>query len=187
MASSKRHSTRSVVGCSIDEVEHPNARGPRAVPQRVTARAGGPNALLVRHCAKCGPKPLSDFARHGKGWQRYCRDCHRAYYQTWDQRRKRALLGQRESPTLRWARHLVRTAIRSGVLAKGLCCEADETCSRRIDGHHDDYAMPLEVRWLCRSHHIRHHRDHGPGAHHDLTARERRRIEQELCLQRRAS
>lgn len=34
-----------------------------------------------------------------------------------------------------------------------------ETCPNNTDlqAHHDDYAKPLEVRWLCRSCHIKHH------------------------------
>jgi hypothetical protein len=31
------------------------------------------------------------------------------------------------------------------------------------DAHHDDYAKPTEVRWLCRSHHRKHHAKFGPG------------------------
>jgi hypothetical protein len=28
------------------------------------------------------------------------------------------------------------------------------TCGEpRVDAHHDDYARPLDVRWLCRPHH----------------------------------
>lgn len=52
----------------------------------------------------------------------------------------------------------VEAALRRGDLIKGAC----EVCGRteaetRIDGHHDGYAKPLEVRWLCRSHHNRLH------------------------------
>ena len=46
----------------------------------------------------------------------------------------------------------VGAALARGDLIKGPC----EVCGRtqgRIDAHHDDYAKPLEVRWLCRRHH----------------------------------
>ena len=33
----------------------------------------------------------------------------------------------------------------------------------KVDAHHDDYGKPLEVRWLCRSHHNKHHQIHGEG------------------------
>lgn len=32
------------------------------------------------------------------------------------------------------------------------CCELGER-------HHDDYSKPYEIRWLCRKHHRRYHRD----------------------------
>jgi len=50
----------------------------------------------------------------------------------------------------------VQRALTSGELEKGPC-EVCGTTDGRIDAHHDDYAEPLAVRWLCRQHHIRLH------------------------------
>jgi hypothetical protein len=33
-----------------------------------------------------------------------------------------------------------------------------EVCGERAEMHHDDYSKPLEVRWLCREHHLELHR-----------------------------
>lgn len=47
---------------------------------------------------------------------------------------------------------IYQTALRRGELVRQPC----EVCggTRNVDGHHDDYARPLEVRWLCRMHHM---------------------------------
>jgi len=48
------------------------------------------------------------------------------------------------------ARQKTYKAIRNGKLKKEPC----EVCgSLQVYAHHDDYAKPLEVRWLCRKHH----------------------------------
>lgn len=56
---------------------------------------------------------------------------------------------------------LVEEALRKGYLVMQPC----EVCSsiENVEAHHDNYAYPLEVRWLCRRHHIEWHRDNGPG------------------------
>lgn len=52
------------------------------------------------------------------------------------------------------ARKAVFDAIRRGDLVRGSCeREAESACRGRIEGHHDDYDKPLEVRWLCAKHH----------------------------------
>lgn len=52
------------------------------------------------------------------------------------------------------ARWQVQRAIEAGRLVKAPC----EVCgSSKVQAHHDDYAEPLDVRWLCRKHHDEHH------------------------------
>lgn len=35
-----------------------------------------------------------------------------------------------------------------------------EICGEiKVDGHHDDYGKPLEVKWLCRKHHADLHKE----------------------------
>lgn len=53
-----------------------------------------------------------------------------------------------KNPTQRAATVMVSNAVRDGRLVKpGECSECQGT--GRLEGHHDDYAFPLEVRWLC--------------------------------------
>jgi hypothetical protein len=51
------------------------------------------------------------------------------------------------------ARLAVYSEIRAGRLEKGEC-EVGIGCTGRIEAHHDDYERPLEIRWLCKRHHM---------------------------------
>lgn len=53
------------------------------------------------------------------------------------------------------ARRLTIAAIKRGELTRQPC----EVCGaiRNIQAHHDDYQKPLDVRWLCISHHRKLH------------------------------
>ncbi len=45
--------------------------------------------------------------------------------------------------------------IKAGILERKPC----EVCGKtKVDAHHDDYTKPRDVRWLCRSHHLKLHR-----------------------------
>lgn len=52
---------------------------------------------------------------------------------------------------------LYREAVRVGRLSSPSRCEECGEVSRSIVGHHDDYLLPLAVRWLCGSCHVKHH------------------------------
>jgi hypothetical protein len=62
----------------------------------------------------------------------------------------------RRANIAKYSAHLaVQRALISGTLQKQGC----EVCgSGEVDAHHDRYDEPLNVRWLCRRHHVRLHR-----------------------------
>lgn len=94
-------------------------------------------------CSKCG-NPLD---RNG----RYCKACHAAYMRAWrpdHPLRGDALKRQR-------ARNLAGNYLRRGKIERRAC----EICGAPAEMHHDDYARPLMVRWLCRTHHEEMHRE----------------------------
>jgi len=65
----------------------------------------------------------------------------------------------RQNPDQRRANRKVRNAIDRGELVRPMTCSInDDTCLGRIEAHHENYDKPLDVIWLCKSHHIRHHR-----------------------------
>ena len=88
---------------------------------------------------------------------------HKAYYETYHKRpevrKRKAELAkinrrdpaQREKHEARWK---ANRAINSGKLVRQPC----EVCgNKKVDAHHDDYAKPLSVRFLCRAHHREFH------------------------------
>ncbi len=53
---------------------------------------------------------------------------------------------------------ILNNAVRDGRLSKPDTCQCCGATDCRIDGHHDDYAKPLQVKWVCRSCHVEIHR-----------------------------
>lgn len=58
----------------------------------------------------------------------------------------------KKNPEKRKAQHIFSNARRYKKIKKTAC----EICGgwSRVEAHHDDYAKPLEVRWLCKKHHV---------------------------------
>lgn len=135
----------------------------------------------MKICIKCGGlKPLDDYYKHSRmadGHLNACKECcksaeknHRktngdAIRERDRERGSRATPEyQREYKAKYPAKHkahmAVERAVRKGVLVQQPC----EICgSINSVAHHDDYAKPLDVRWLCQLHHIAWHTQNGEG------------------------
>lgn len=94
---------------------------------------------------------------------RMSREYHRAYearyFQDEGNRKRRNALMRSYSKAHGTAEHhkarrKVRTEIEAGRLVRQPCEVCGET---RVHAHHDDYSKPLDVRWLCPTHHYEHH------------------------------
>lgn len=128
---------------------------------------------MSKSCNRCGAeKPLSDYYARDNT----CKICRCALVrerrrtnpavQEYDRRRgnRQSLEDLRryraENPVKYAAHSAVGYAVKSGKIVKLDNCEV---CSSdfHIEGHHDDYAFPLIVRWLCSKCHSEWHAEHG--------------------------
>lgn len=54
------------------------------------------------------------------------------------------------------AREVLNRCVYAGIIKRMPC----EVCGKeKAEGHHDNYLEPLNVRWLCRKHHVEHHKN----------------------------
>lgn len=136
--------------------------------------------MAEKKCFKCGQtKPLSEFYKHpmmADGHLGKCKECNKHdarqnrklnidYYREYDRKRgSRQSSGylknyRKENINKYRAVNMVNNAIRSKKLFKEPC----EICGTRkaVHAHHDDYAKPLNVRWLCAAHHRQWHMENG--------------------------
>lgn len=137
----------------------------------------------MKQCFKCAEvKPFSEFYKHKKmsdGYLGKCKECTKSdtrrnrldnveYYREYDRARGNRQTTQylkeyREKYPKKYLAHtIIGNAVRDGLLFKQPC----EDCGE-IDGvhaHHDDYAKPLNVRWLCPVHHKKWHTENGEAA-----------------------
>ena len=103
----------------------------------------------TKKCMKCKEiKPFNEFVAMVHDGYILCKECKekkKAYHRVYRQ----------QNPEIRKAHQLVAKAIRQKVLIKQPCEVCGTTCN--INAHHDDYSLPLSVRWLCVKHHCEHH------------------------------
>jgi len=63
---------------------------------------------------------------------------------------------------MKYAAHvLFGNAVRAGRIEKKSECSVCGS-TEKIEGHHDDYTKPLDVRWLCEKCHKQWHRENKP-------------------------
>jgi len=78
------------------------------------------------------------------------------------QAHKRAMDAYHKRYPMKYASHVITgNAIRDGKLIQASECSVCKS-TEKIEGHHDDYTKPLEVRWLCESCHKEWHRHNKP-------------------------
>ena len=136
----------------------------------------------MKKCSKCGiEKDESDFQKRMASKDfltSSCKACLKEYDKKRDQdprriqakknylktekgkaARKRAQKKWLNSNPIKRAVHIqTGNAIRDGKLIKEPC----ESCGEKIvHAHHDDYAKPLDVRWLCSKCHEKWHKENG--------------------------
>jgi hypothetical protein len=101
---------------------------------------------MTRLCSRCRTAPRR--TNH-----RYCAPCFAAYQREY--RRSRSLSPKQRLRGI--ARAYARVYHRRGELPDQPC----EACGATpAEMHHDDYSRPLDVRWLCRPHHLALHAAH---------------------------
>lgn len=49
-----------------------------------------------------------------------------------------------------FARRVVSKALKNGSLKKEPCICGNE----KVEAHHEDYKLPLDVIWVCKKHHV---------------------------------
>ena len=137
----------------------------------------------MKICTRCSEeKSLDEFQKRKAskdGLTASCKNCLRKYdksranlphrikarneYQKTDagkrSKKKTVQRYRRENPNKYKAHNIVNNAVRDEKLFPLPCEECFST--HDLHAHHDDYAKPLNIRWLCSKHHREWHKENG--------------------------
>lgn len=120
----------------------------------------------TRVCKRCKQeRSRAEFSAHKKyadGLNHWCKECFKDWKVTWMERNRERVLrknNERMKAAYRTPeghmKAIARSRLHNAVLYGKIERKPCEVCGdERVHGHHDDYTRPLEVRWLCRKHHI---------------------------------
>jgi hypothetical protein len=149
-----------VLRCAHCGVEFQGERDERYPKRYCSKRCVIDSQRTERHpCAYCGKPVVKNWLKHcSVECGRLARTGRRTKLGNVEYERNReVILATRhrdyaEHPEKQRARALARRHTPDGI------CEV-EGCGKPGDRHHDDYGRPLDVRYLCRPHHIKWHKD----------------------------
>ena len=100
-----------------------------------------------------GKKKLDEYCRSEK-----CKNKDRRYNTSEKgkaYRNKKSKEEANKHPEKYRARYKAASALKSGKIKRAPC----EVCgNNKAEMHHDDYSKPLDIRWLCKKHHVEFHR-----------------------------
>jgi hypothetical protein len=114
---------------------------------------------MLTPCPKCGGKRHAIKNGLENGRQQYrasCRACDGRRHRSPEKSVSSVRAWEARNPEKKAAHLVVSKALRRGLLHRSPC----ERCGAcKVDAHHEDYAKPLEVTWLCRACHKQRHRE----------------------------
>jgi hypothetical protein len=116
------------------------------------ARANNPDRVAAREAYQKTEAGIESVNKAKKKWVANNKD---KIYETTKVYRK-------NNPNKYKAHGKVAYEIRIGNLSKKPCEECGEISG--VNAHHDDYSKPLDIRWLCSTHHKQWHAINGEGA-----------------------
>jgi hypothetical protein len=134
-----------------------------------------------KKCRKCEEtKSLVEFNKHRDtkdGYLNKCKGCEKIYNANYraknrdklrkydkdrgNSRRNISSINKYKEkyPKKIYAQNMIKRAIKQGKLFKEDCSNCGS--KEHIHAHHDDYAKPLNIRWLCAGCHRQWHEKHG--------------------------
>ena len=134
----------------------------------------------TKTCYVCGEnKPLEEFSLHSKmkdGHLNKCKACARVFSKAWRQGESRKIILEKDRersnnpervelrdmiqkryrknfPERSRATRALQRAVKKGLVQKYPCF----VCGEDAEAHHPNYDAPLDVVWLCPSHHKQAH------------------------------
>ena len=127
---------------------------------------------VTNRCKECHKKKVRDNRRAKKAYYRKydaaryqadprVKERHRMYQQTEAGKKSMRAANAKwiaANQEKRAAHVLLGNAVKSGRVSKPCKCQLCGAENTRIHGHHDDYAKPLEVKWVCQKRHVLIHR-----------------------------